>query len=124
MASHRSFPRPHAVSVLQAYEELGTTYVPDDGDDDGAVPLSQEERIRRLCPYCRHGDDVMFKGEQLHHKGIFLHAWRYEGMPRGQGGRHGAEAGWAYETPFPEWARAFQRDEEGQAGARGREIAS
>ncbi len=85
----------------------------DDGGDDNAgaaAPLSEDERIRRLCPYCQHGDAVMFKGEQLHHKGIYLHAWRYEGMPReGDGGK----AGWAYETPYPEWAQGFEGGRQG-----------
>lgn len=45
----------------------------------------------------------MFKGEQLHHNGIFLHAWRYQALPR-----EGEEKGWAYEAPLPPWARGFQ----------------
>ena len=53
---------------------------------------TEEEKVQRLCPYCYHGDAVMFKGEQLHHRGIYLHAWRYEGRT------------WSYETPLPTWA--------------------
>lgn len=63
----------------------------------------------------------MFKGEQLHHKGIYLHAWRYQGMPReGAGaGAGGGDEGWAYETPFPEWAKGFLHKEKGEGGGGG-----
>lgn len=49
------------------------------------------------------------QGEQLHHKGIYLHAWRYEGR-----------AGWAYQTPYPEWAQGFVKEGgEGDGGKEG-----
>ena len=36
--------------------------------------------------------------EQLHHKGIWLHAWRYEGRT------------WKYQTPTPAWAQGFAKE--------------
>ena len=46
--------------TLKAYAKLSTTYDPTPAVlDDPSV--SEAERIRRLCPYCQHGDAVMFK---------------------------------------------------------------
>lgn len=39
---------------------MSITYEPNTAAlDDPSV--SEAERIRRLCPYCQHGDAVMFK---------------------------------------------------------------
>jgi len=66
-----------------------------EGKGKGCEAETEEERIERLCPYCYHGDEVMFKEEQLHHKGICLHAWKYEGRS------------WKFETQPPTWAQGL-----------------
>jgi len=49
-------------------------------------------KLRHICPYCAEDGARTFRGDQLHHSGIWLHAYRYRGK------------GWDYSTKWPEWA--------------------
>jgi 23S rRNA-/tRNA-specific pseudouridylate synthase len=81
-----------------------------EGGRKGGMEETEEERVARLCPYCHHGDEAMFKEEQLRHRGICLHAWRYEGR------------GWAFATKAPAWAGGWDPGEgEGRKGDGGRD---
>ena len=53
---------------------------------------SEDARVMKACPYCRGDESAVFKADQLHHPGIWLHALKYKGST------------WEFETPPPPWA--------------------
>jgi tRNA pseudouridine synthase 9 len=72
--------------------------LPGDTKNDTMTAQSDEDevsRLKRLCSYCNSGENATFTQVQLHHRGIWLHAYKYEGSD------------WTYRVNAPEWYPAY-----------------